>query len=187
MTTEEDVQRKFQRLRAFQEEYSIPVSDIVKQAPAKALHSLREATSKAPAGYRDYLNEAVDCYENGAYRGAVLMVWAATIEHIYDTVQKHQGGFRKLEKANAARFANSSTYRKVSKKNDLLYLSDNNFLLICEDAGVFNKNARKLLAERLSTRNMCGHPTGYVIGREEAVVFIESLINNIVSGAMMDW
>ncbi|WP_030529440.1 hypothetical protein [Phycicoccus jejuensis] len=75
----------------------------------------------------------------------------------------------------------------MSKKNDLLYLNDKNFLLLCEDAGVFNKNARLLLTEKLDTRNRCGHPTGYVIGREEAVVVIESLINNIISDAMMDW
>jgi hypothetical protein len=148
---------------------------------------LREAASKAPTGYRDYLNEAVDCYENGAYRGAILMVWTAAIEHLYSVIQIHKNGIRELEKANVARFVNSPSYRKIAKKNDLLYLNDNNFLLICEDAGVFNRNVRKLLSERLSTRNMCGHPTGYVLGREEAVVFIESLINNIISGAMMDW
>ena len=187
MTATESVGRRFDRLREFQEAYAIPVSDIARQAPVKALHSLREAASAAPAGYRDYLNEAIDCYENGAYRGAVLMVWSATVEHIYRAIEFHRNGFRELEKANSARFSSSSTYRKVSKKNDFLYLSDNNFLLICEDAGVFNRNARKLLTERLNTRNLCGHPTGYVIGREEAVVFIESLINNIISGAMMDW
>ncbi len=141
----------------------------------------------APKSYREYLNEAVDCYENGAYRGAVLMVWAAAIQHIYTAIENHGGGFKKIEIANKARFGASSSYRKIGKKNDLHYMNDANFLLICEDAGVFNKNARMLLNERLRTRNLCGHPTSYVIGREEAVVFIESLINNIINDAMMDW
>lgn len=151
------------------------------------MHSLRDATAGAPRNYRDYLNEAVDCYEHGAYRGAVLMVWAAAIEHIYTIIARHPRGFKEIEAANVKRFGNSHTYHKVSKKNDLLYLNDKNFLLLCEDAGVFNKNARMLLGEKLDTRNRCGHPTGYVIGREEAVVFVESLINNIISGAMVDW
>lgn len=178
---------QFERLRAFQEAYAIPVRDVSRQAPAQALHSLRDATARAPKNYQDYLNEAVDCYEQGAYRGAVLMVWAATVEHIYTAIENHQGGFKAIEAANVTRFGKSNTYRKVSKKNDLLYLNDKNFLLLCEDAGVFNKNARLLLTEKLDTRNRCGHPTGYVIGREEAVVVIESLINNIISDAMMDW
>lgn len=177
----------FERLRTFQEAYSIPVTDVEKQAPAAALHSLREATAKAPTNYQNYLNEAVDCYEQGAYRGAVLMVWAATVGHIYSVIENHVGGLKELELANDGRFGASQTYHRIRKKNDLLYLSDKNFLLICEDAGVFNRNARKLLEEKLVTRNFCGHPTGYVIGREEAVVFIESLINNVINGAMMDW
>jgi hypothetical protein len=185
--SEVDPQRIFERLRAFQEAYAIPVTDTAKQSPAKALHSLREATAAAPKEYREYLNEAVDCYENGAYRGAALMTWSAAVEHIYSAIQKKPGGFTLLEQANFSRFGTSKSYKKITKKNDLLYVNDGNFLLICEDVGVFNKNARKLLGDRLTTRNLCGHPTGYVLGREEAVVFIESLINNIINGAMMDW
>lgn len=175
------------RLREFQATYQIPITNIARQAPAEALHSLRLATSAATQSYRQYLNEAVDCYEAGAYRGAVLMIWTATVEHIYSTVELHHSGFALLEAANKARFGNSKAYRAIRKKNDLLYLADKNFFLICEDAGVFNRNARKLLEEKLDTRNRCGHPTGYVLGREEAVIFIESLINNIVNGAMVDW
>lgn len=188
MTTEGPVPvSTFERLRAFQEAYSIPVTDVSRQAPAEALHSLRDATAKAPRSYQDYLNEAVDCYEHGSYRGAVLMVWAATVEHVYSAIENHAAGFREMEVANKARFGTSKSYRRIGKKNDLLYLNDKNFLQLCEDAGVFNRNARALLEEKLNTRNRCGHPTGYILGREEAVVFIESLINNIINGAMMSW
>lgn len=187
MTTDNRPLNRLERLRTFQESYSIPVSDLSTQAPVAALHSLRDATSKAPKTYRDYLNEAVDCYEQGAYRAAVLMVWSATVEHLYSAIEAHSGGFRAMESANQARFTTSRTYKRIGKKNDLLYLSEKNFLQLCEDAGVFNRNARKLLEEKLDTRNRCGHPTGYVLGREETVVFIESLINNIVNDAMMAW
>lgn len=187
MATTEDALGWIQRLSEFQEAHRLPVTNIAKQAPAVALHSLRDAAALAPANYRAYLDEAIDCYENGAYRGAVLMVWAATVEHVYSTIERKQSGFKTLEKHNAARFGQSGAYKKIRKKDDLLYLSDQNFFLICEDAGVFNKNARALLTERLTLRNRCGHPTGYVVGREEAVVFIESLLLNIVNDGMMNW
>lgn len=186
-STEKQDLARIDRLRHFQDSYRIPITNIARQAPAEALHSLRVATAAAPDGYRRYLDEAVDCYEAGAYRGAVLMVWAATIEHIYSAVERKASGFNTLEAANVVRFGTSNAYRLIRKKNDLLYLNDKNFLLLCEDVGVFNKNARKLLEDKLDTRNRCGHPTGYVLGREEAVVFIESLINNIINDAMMDW
>lgn len=163
------------------------VSDIAIQAPAQALHSLRDASARSPEEYRPYLEEAVNCYESGAYRGAVLMVWSAVIEHIYSQIEHKSAGYKELEKANYAKFGNSKAYRKISKKSDLLYLSDANFFLVCEEAGIFNRNARSLLAERLVLRNRCGHPTGYVVGREETVVFIESLINNVINGAMINW
>ncbi|WP_129459552.1 hypothetical protein [Propioniciclava flava] len=187
MTASEDSVPNLERLREFQEAYRLPVTDIARQAPAQALHSLRDATKNAPENYRPYLDEAVDCYEAGAYRGAVLMVWAATMEHIYSVIEGHRQGFKLLETENFKRYEKASFYRKIRKKNDLLYVNDGNLLLICEDAGLFNKNARSILEDALKTRNRCGHPTGYVVGREEVVVFIERLINNIISGAMVDW
>ena len=182
-----DWEASFGRLRTFQQAYQIPVADITRQAPAIALHSLRDAAERAPATYRKYLEEAVDCYEVGAYRGAVLMVWSATIEHIYSVIEEHRGGFKAIQSANVTRFEHSNTYKVVRKKNDLLYLTDKSFFLLCEDAGVFNKNARKLLDEALDTRNRCGHPTGFDVGREEAVIFVERLVNNVISGAMINW
>jgi hypothetical protein len=187
MTATDGWEPSFDRLREFQEAYRLPVSDIARQAPAQALHSLRDSAQRAPASYQQYLEEAIDCYEAGAYRGAVLMVWAATIEHMYSVIAGHQQGFKLLQAENFKRFEKSSGYRKIGKKNDLLYVNDANFFLLCEDAGVFNKNARSILDDALKTRNRCGHPTGYTVGREEVVIFIERLINNIISGAMIDW
>ncbi|TFD62710.1 hypothetical protein E3T39_01870 [Cryobacterium suzukii] len=183
----EDWAPDLDRLRKFQQAYRLPVSDIAHQAPAQALHSLRDAARRAPANYRQYLEEAINCYEANAYRGAVLMVWAATIEHLYSVIDGHQLGFKLMQAENLKRFEKSSGYRRISKKNDLLHLNDGNFIQLCEDAGVFNKNARSVLDDALKTRNRCGHPTGYTVGREEVVIFIERLINNVISGAMIDW
>lgn len=185
--TEHEVGRLLNNLRALQKAYSIPVRDVTRQNPAQALHTLRETAQKSRSEYRDYLNEAVDCYENRCYRGSVLMVWSAVMEHLYQTVSSHKDGIRLIEAANLQRFASSKNYRTIRKRDDLLYLSDANFFFLCEDSGLLNKNARMLLTEKLNLRNRCGHPTRYVIAREETVIFIESLINNILSGSMLNW
>jgi hypothetical protein len=102
-------------------------------------------------------------------------------------VREHKGGVAAIEAANRTRFGNARTYREIKKADDLLYIGESQFLQLCEDAGLFNRNARALLIERLNLRNRCGHPTGYKPGREETVVFIESLTLNVLTGSWLNW
>ena len=115
------------------------------------------------------------------------MVWAAVVQHLYSTAASHRGGVGAIEAANKARFGTSRAYREMRKADDFLYLGEHAFIQIGEDAGMFNRNARQLLHERLKLRNLCGHPTGYTAGREETVVFVESLLLNILSGSWLNW
>lgn len=178
---------RLDNLKAFQEKYGIPVTDASRQAPAAALESLRSAAAAAPPSFKQYLSEAIDCYATHAYRGAILMIWAAAMESVYRAIESQGGGFRRFEKANAERFKDKTGYRRVRGRNDLLYLQDSAFIQVCEDAGVINRNGRALLLERLRTRNLCAHPTQFELGREGTVIFIESLINNFINGAMVSW
>jgi hypothetical protein len=187
MANDTSVQRQLAALRTFQELHEAPVTDRATQSPAVALKSLNDALAAAPPDYRDYLVEAVTCYELGLYRAAILMVWAATMEHLYIIASDHPNGISDLEGANLARFGSSKTYRRIKKKDDFLYLAEANWLQLAEDAGLMNRNARQMLIERLNVRNRCGHPTKYKPGREETVVFIESLLLNVLSGQMLNW
>ncbi|WP_182525952.1 hypothetical protein [Nocardioides dongkuii] len=175
------------RLKNLQETYPTPVRDTAHESPAQALQSLVDARAAAPAEYADYLHEAVTAYENGLYRAAILMVWAASIEHLYGVVRARKGGVKAIQAANFSRYGTAKNYREIKKVDDLLYMSESQFLQIGEDAGIFNRNARQVLIERLSLRNRCGHPTGYRPGREETVVFIESLTLNILTGSWLNW
>lgn len=187
MPNDSSVQRRLASLRTFQELHGLPVTDRATQSPAVALKSLNDAVAAAPPDYRDYLVEAVACYEQDLYRASILMIWAAAMEHLYIVASDHPSGIRDLEAANLARFGTSRTYRQIRKKDDFLYLGEANWLQVAEDAGLMNRNARKMLIERLDLRNLCGHPTKYRPGREETVVFIESLLLNILSGQMLNW
>jgi hypothetical protein len=180
------IQRRLADLRIFQRLHEVPVTDRATQSPAVALKSLNDALAVAPPDYRDYLVEAVACYEQGLYRAAILMVWAATVEYLYIVASDDPDRIKDLEAANFARFRTSRTYRQIKKKDDFLYLGEANWLQLAEDAGLMNRNARQMLIERLNLRNRCGHPTKYKPGREETVVFIESLLLNILSGRMLN-
>lgn len=181
------VEQLFNGLRQFQTEFGEEVADVEQESPAAALVSLEQAVAQAPKEYRPYLEEALACYQGTLYRAAILMVWAAVIQHLYSVAGSHRNGVKEFEKANHARFGTSARYRKLKKQDDFLYLGERDFIQLGEDAGMFNRNARKLLHDRLDLRNLCGHPTGYRPGREETVIFVESLLLNILSGSWLNW
>lgn len=174
-------------LRQLQGDFGGEVADVEQESPAAAFESLELAVAQAPASYRPYLEEALSCYQYGLYRAATLMVWSAVVQHLYSVAGAHSGGIRAFETANEARFGTMKKYRQIKKQDDFLYLGEKDFIQLGEDAGMFNRNARELLHERLKLRNLCGHPTGYTAGRGETVVFIESLLLNILSGSWLSW
>lgn len=180
------LQLRLEALRTFQDVHSVSATDQT-DATAVALDSLEQAAARAPAEYADYLSEALACYGGGQYRAAVLMTWSAVIQHLYSTAERHGGGIVAFETANSSRYGRSSSYRQIKKADDFLYLKESQFLLLGEDAGMYNRNARLLLEERLKLRNLCGHPTRYKPGREEVVIFVESLILNILGGTLLNW
>ena len=184
---EPGLERLLDGLRLLQDEYREPVADTEVEAPRAALQSLEDAVAGAPAGYRPYLEEAVACYDNGLFRAAILMVWAAVMEHLYMTAASHRNGIRSFETVNKSRFGTSKNYRQIKKRDDFLYLRDRDFIQLAEDAGMLNKTARILLHEQLDLRNRCGHPTKYKPGREETVIFIESLLLNFLGGHQLNW
>jgi hypothetical protein len=182
-----DVDRLLAGLRTLQEEFRSPVADVETESPRLALDSLREAVAQAPREYQDYLEEALACYERGLFRGAILLVWAATVQHLYLIAQSQSGGIAAFERANHDQFGSNRSYRKIKKLDDFRYLRDYDFIQLGEHAGMYNRTIRKMLHQRLDLRNDCGHPTKYQPGREETVIFIESLLLNVIGGRALNW
>jgi hypothetical protein len=182
-----DLQQLLAGLRQFQAQFGGEVVDATQESPAAALDSLESAIATAPSDYRPYLEEALECYRRGLYRASILMVWSAVVQTLYSKAASHHGGIKEIEKANHARFGQSKKYREIKKQGDFLYVGEQDFIQLGEDAGMFNRNARQLLHERLRLRNLCGHPTQYTPGREETVIFIEGLLLNILSGSWLAW
>jgi hypothetical protein len=181
------VKRLLTGLSRLQADFGREIADVREESPAAALDSLVAAIAVAPSDYRPYLQEALECYRHGLYRPSILMVWSAVVQHLYSLAASHHGGLKLLEKANKTRFGSSRKYREIKKQGDLLYIGERDFIQLGEDAGMFNRNARKLLQERLDLRNLCGHPTLYTPGREETVVFVEGLLLNVLSGTWLEW
>src|ERR1051326_1524458 len=113
------LERLLQGLQYLQAEFGEEVADVEQESPAAALESLEEAVAQAPKAYRPYLEEAVQCYRNGLYRAAILMVWAAVVQHLYSVAGSHKGGIRLIQQANKTRFSGMRKYRELKKQDDL--------------------------------------------------------------------
>jgi hypothetical protein len=129
-------------------------------------------------GEREYIEEAVRCLRVEAYRGAVLMGWAATMSNIH----------RKIEEAGLGQFNKKCKEfikkpRPVRQRSDLQYYRDTDILLAAERMGLFDRNVRAALERHLDLRNDCGHP-GQVNPQIHVVnAFFEEIIQYVLSAA----
>ena len=152
--------------------------------PAPSLAALTRAVGDAPPDYRDYLIEALGCYQFGLYRATILMVWNAVMQHLYGLVDRQM--LAVMENENRRRSnGNSKNYRELKEPGDLRYLSEREFIELAETAGLYDRNGRRVLLRHLETRNLCGHPTSYQPGESETTNLVESLLQNILDGGML--
>ncbi len=140
---------------------------------------LRELLNKFSAdSERDFLKEAIDCYEIGAYRAAIIMVWILTLDHLYEYVIAY-----KLSDFNAELAKVKDKRVKVSviiDKDDFGDIPESKFIEISRAANIISNDVRKILDVKLGIRNSCAHPSGIVISQVKATDFIQDLVSNVL-------
>lgn len=141
--------------------------------------TLRELLDKLVVdSERDFLKEAIDCYEIGAYRAAIIMVWILTLDHFYEYILAH-----KLAAFNAELAKIKDKRVKVNiiaKKDDFCDIPENKFIEISRTANIISNDVRKILDVKLGIRNSCAHPSGIIIVQVKATDFIQDLVLNVL-------
>jgi hypothetical protein len=126
----------------------------------------------------EFLKEAIDCFEIGAYRASTVMVWNLTIDHLYEYVLANE-----LSNFNSVLAKNTDKRIKVTtvvKKDDFTEIPENKFIEFCKGANVITGDIRKILDVKLGIRNTFAHPSSIKMLESKALEFIEDLINNVV-------
>lgn len=125
---------------------------------------------------KSFLEEAVSCFEVGAYRATILLVWILTLNHLFNYILNNKlGEFNKsLKKQN-------SKISKIIKKDDFSEIKEDKFIEICRSANIISNDVRKILDEKRGIRNSCAHPNSIVVKEAKAINFVEDLIENIVT------
>jgi hypothetical protein len=150
--------------------------------PAKRVQAaieLRKLLGRMVSGpKKEFMKELVDCYEAGANRATIVMCWILAVDTLFD----HIIG-KRLSDFNTALAANTDKRVKVTavkSKDDFGDIPEKNFIDLCRVAKIINNDLRKILEEKLGTRNSAAHPSTVIIAPSKAVEFVEDMIENVV-------
>jgi len=144
---------------------------------AQTSATLRSLEHKIPSGVdKEFLKEAIDCFEIGANRAAITMAWILAMDHLFAYILAH-----KLTEFNGALSKDKGVkINAVSHRDDFTEIKESKFIELCRAAGIISNDVRKILDQKLGTRNSCAHPSGVTVNKSKVIDFIEDLIDNVV-------
>jgi len=148
---------------------------VVVQANAEP-RKLEAKMSPGPA--KDFLKETIDCFEIGANRATIVMCWILAIDHLISYVMAHH-----LTAFNVALGKNTDKRVKVTgitTRDDFSDIPENKLIEFTRSANVISNDVRKILDEKLGTRNSSAHPSGITIKPPKVIDFVDDLVSNIV-------
>jgi hypothetical protein len=130
----------------------------------------------------DFLSEAMICFQNRAFRAAIVMTWNLTFFHLCTYVLTHKlaefnaeyprryGGIHK--KAKAPTIVNYADFGSDLKESEVVE--------ICRSANIITKEQFNALDRQIARRNSAAHPSTTVITVLQAEEFIHDLVTNVV-------
>lgn len=127
---------------------------------------------------RTFLQEAIDCYEIGARRGAIALTWSLTVHHLFEYVLA-----RKLNEFNAVLAKNTDKRIKITHVtvvDDFSEIPENKLIEFLRSAGIISNDVRKILDTKLGIRNTAAHPSAVMISEVKATDFIIDLVSNVI-------
>ncbi len=144
---------------------------------AQTSATLRSLEHKLPTGAdKEFLKEAIDCFEVGANRAAIIMAWILAMDHLFAYILAH-----KLVEFNTALSKDKGVkITSVSQRDDFTEIKETKFIELCRAAGIVSNDVRKILDQKLGTRNSCAHPSGVTINKSKVIDFIEDLVDNVI-------
>lgn len=127
---------------------------------------------------KNFVLEAVACFEAHHYRASVVLSWVGAVSVLYDHVL---GDPSLLANVNAEAKRRNKDWKNAKSKDDLGLMKERTFLEILVKLSVVGKSIKTELVGCLDLRNGCGHPNSMVIGEHKASAHIEFLVQNVYS------
>lgn len=143
---------------------------------------LMELPSKVPdVAEREFLDEALICYRNGAFRAAIVMVWNLTFDHLLNFIHKHHlAAFNRQWPISFAKQNQKARVQIIVSRDDFGEIKESEILSICKAATIITPGQYDILDEKLGKRNTAAHPSAVVISQISVEGVIDDLVNNVV-------
>lgn len=146
---------------------------------SRADSELRRLEATLSAGpKKEFLAEALNCYEIGANRAAIVLCWLLTVDHLYDAVLQEQLDAFNAELAKVKDKRVRIT--RVTKKDDFSEIPEGKFIELLRAANIISNDVRKILDQKLGVRNSAAHPSAISFKKAKMLDFFEDLVENVV-------
>lgn len=125
-----------------------------------------------------FLQEAIDCYEIGARRAAIVLTWLLALHHLQAFSFKHH-----LPALNAVLGKNTDKRVKltsITKYDDFAEIPEGKLIEFFRGANIISNDVRKILDVKLGIRNSSAHPSALSISEVKATDFIIDLVENVI-------
>lgn len=126
-----------------------------------------------------FLSEALTCYQNGAFRAAIVMTWNLAYDHFLAWLLSDTVRLASFNARISIRFP-SKAGMVITKREDFDDLKESEVIQIASSAGLISKNTAQVLQEKLTRRNAAAHPSLVEITQYQAEDVITDLVNNVV-------
>jgi len=154
-----------------------------RQSTIHIAQMLKDLPAKVPnVAEREFLNEALICFENKAFRAAVVMTWNLAYSHLLEFILAHHliafnARYQavlpgKWAKAKAAPIGDYDDFSVDLKESEVLD--------VAKSANAITNDIYRVLDSKLGRRNSAAHPSSVVIGTLQMEEFIDDLVTNVV-------
>jgi hypothetical protein len=111
-------------------------------------------------------------------RATIVMCWILVQDHLIDLVlQKHLAEFNACLALVKDRRVKVST---VTVRDDFGDIPEGKFIELLRSSKIISNDVRKILDEKLGTRNSCAHASGIIVKPSKVIDFVSDLIENVI-------
>jgi hypothetical protein len=126
-----------------------------------------------------YLEEALTCFQRGAFRAAIVMVWNLAYDHLCKVIlnnPRHLADFN----TQLPRTYPKADILAINVRDDFEALKESQVLQVAKSANIISGSVHKILKEKLDRRNIAAHPSNVAVSQLTAEDFILDLVQNVV-------
>lgn len=128
---------------------------------------------------RVFLEETIACYRYGAFRAAIVMAWALTMDHVFEWLLADASRLARFNAAIPVRYPKKGALT-IAARGEFQELKESEVIDVLRSSDLITKDMAKVLHEKLDRRNTAAHPSTVVVTQAQAEDVVTDLVNNVV-------